>query len=120
MKLYKQFILMKFNDLRNEVAGGNLEQFPSAARMAKMQWDGELADLAARNVMACQCKYDKCRSTKLFKYAGQSVATFVYTGLASSIPDVDIINERIDYWFSKQTFVSVEQLESFHEVDGNP
>lgn len=36
---------------------------PIAARMAKMVWDDELAELAALNVKQCKLRRDKCRNT---------------------------------------------------------
>ncbi|XP_028894690.2 antigen 5 like allergen Cul n 1-like [Zeugodacus cucurbitae] len=95
----KDLIVDSHNNKRNTVAGGKTKLKP-ACRMATMQWDNELAELAALNVKQCQMKHDACRNTDAFKYSGQNLAwiTFYNTPNATklSLQSVDMWYDEID------------------------
>ncbi|XP_030572170.1 dihydrolipoyllysine-residue succinyltransferase component of 2-oxoglutarate dehydrogenase complex, mitochondrial-like [Drosophila novamexicana] len=112
---HQKLILSLFNELRNKVAGGGIENLPKAARMAKMSWCEELTHLALFNVKTCQSLKDKCRSTERFAYAGQNNAIFSYSGAESEYTDAEIIKEQIENWFAERSNASPEILGSFPE-----
>ncbi|ALC45747.1 scpr-A [Drosophila busckii] len=113
--MHEKLILSLFNELRNRVAGGQVEGLPKAVRMAKMSWCEELTHLAVFNVRTCQSLPDKCRSTERFAYAGQNNAIFSYSGAESEYTDAEIIKEQIENWFGKRANASPEILASFPE-----
>lgn len=66
-------VLTEHNRYRNQIALGNVPDFPSASRMATISWDATLAQLAELNVRQCEMKHDECRSTNDYRYAGQNL-----------------------------------------------
>lgn len=112
---HRKLILTLFNELRNNIAGGNFESLPKAIRMAKMSWCEELSHLALLNVKTCQSLTDKCRSTERFAYAGQNIAIFSYSGAETEYSDAEIIKEQIENWFSERSNASPEILANFPE-----
>ncbi|XP_075157840.1 venom allergen-1-like [Haematobia irritans] len=76
----KNAIINYHNEKRNLVAGGGAPNHQPACRMATMQWDDELAYLAALNVRQCKMLHDKCRNTNTFHYSGQNLAWRSYSG----------------------------------------
>ena len=113
MAPHKTMIMKMFNELRNEIAGGHIEPFPIATRMAHMKWSPELEYLATLNVRTCRNQYDKCRSTKLFPYAGQNIAIYSYTGEEDLYTDDEIIKERIEEWLEQYKNTDPEIINSF-------
>ncbi|XP_053948657.1 antigen 5 like allergen Cul n 1-like [Anastrepha ludens] len=90
-------IVNAHNVKRNLVAGGGTNLKP-ACRMATMQWDDELAALAALNVKQCQMKHDACHNTDAFKYSGQNLAWITFYGT----PDVaKLAQHSIDMWYNE-------------------
>ena len=79
----KQVLLDAHNEKRNLIAGGGAPKHGAACRMATMEWDNELAQIASLNVRQCQMAHDQCRNTDAFKYSGQNLAWFGYTGMAT-------------------------------------
>jgi hypothetical protein len=63
----QQLILNLHNTLRSQIASGSLANFPTANRMAQVQWDNELAYLADLNSKQCKMRHDKCRNTREIK-----------------------------------------------------
>ncbi|KAH8292231.1 hypothetical protein KR054_007358, partial [Drosophila jambulina] len=112
---HHKLILTLFNEIRNKVAGGQMEGLPMAIRMAKMSWCEELAHLAVLNVKTCESLPDKCRSTERFAYAGQNNAIFSYSGAESEYTDAEIIKEQIENWFAERSNASPDILSSFPE-----
>ncbi|XP_020799798.1 venom allergen 3-like [Drosophila serrata] len=112
---HHKLILALFNELRNKVAGGEIEGLPKAVRMAKMSWCEELAYLALLNVKNCQSLPDKCRSTERFAYAGQNNAIFSYSGAESEYTDAEIMKEQIENWFAERSNASPDILANFPE-----
>ncbi|CAD7083421.1 unnamed protein product [Hermetia illucens] len=107
---YKSAIVAKHNGYRNTVAAGNLPGFLSAVRMGTMQWDDELASLAALNVKQCAMKHDACRNTDRFKWSGQNLAWYW------SIPAATVdkaINNGIESWFNEYKDATMAQINSY-------
>ncbi|XP_061504594.1 antigen 5 like allergen Cul n 1-like [Anopheles gambiae] len=69
----KELILKLHNGLRSELAGGKMDGFAAAERMAVLEWDDELASLAEHNARTCQYLHDECRSTERYRNAGQNI-----------------------------------------------
>ncbi|XP_001359938.3 antigen 5 like allergen Cul n 1-like [Drosophila miranda] len=112
---HRKLILTLFNELRNNVAGGTIENLPKAVRMAKMSWCEELAHLASYNVRTCESITDKCRSTERFAYAGQNNVIFSYSGAESEYTDAEILKEQIENWFAERSNATPEILANFPE-----
>ncbi|KAH8392641.1 hypothetical protein KR200_004429 [Drosophila serrata] len=112
---HHKLILTLFNEIRNKVAGGQIEGLPMAIRMAKMSWCEELSHLALLNVKTCESLPDKCRSTERFAYAGQNNAIFSYSGAESEYTDAEIIKEQIENWFAERSNASPDILSNFPE-----
>lgn len=51
------------NTYRNDHALGKTPNYEPAVRMATLQWDPELAELADLNVRTCVYRHDQCRNT---------------------------------------------------------
>lgn len=97
-------VLDLHNKLRSKVAMGQQNYssnafYPSAARMATLHWDPELAAIAAANVRRCQYGHDKCRNTPQYPSAGQNIANLAFQD--TDYADEDVIRSFIDDWFSE-------------------
>ncbi|KAL9693543.1 hypothetical protein quinque_012828 [Culex quinquefasciatus] len=97
-------ILDAHNKLRSKVASGQQTYaanalYPQAARMATLQWDNELAAIAASNARRCVYGHDKCRNTIAFPYAGQNIAMFSYSGQTFTVNE--LITGFVNDWFSE-------------------
>ena len=79
----QQILLDAHNEKRNLVAGGGAPRHDAACRMATMQWDNELAQIASLNVRQCRMAHDQCRNTDTFKYSGQNLYMLYYFGMAT-------------------------------------
>ena len=113
MDPHRDMILKMFNEIRNQIAGGFVEPFPVAGRMAQLKWSPELEHLAEFNVRTCRHQYDKCRSTKLFPFAGQNIARYSYTGVEEDYTDDELIKERIEEWIDQFKDTPVEVINAF-------
>lgn len=104
------------NDYRNEVAGGEVDHLKPACRMATMEWDEELAKLAALNVRQCKMKHDECRNTENFKHSGQNLAILPYKDEANS---TELIDEAITLWFEENEDVEMKYIDKYpSDYDG--
>uniref|UniRef100_W8B4H9 Venom allergen-1 n=1 Tax=Ceratitis capitata TaxID=7213 RepID=W8B4H9_CERCA len=93
----KNQIVNAHNAKRDLVAGGKTA-LKAACRMATMQWDEELATLAALNVKQCEMKHDACHNTDAFKYSGQNLAwiSFYNSPNASKLSQ-----QSVDMWYNE-------------------
>jgi Cysteine-rich secretory protein family len=92
----KKLFLDEINNRRSQVASGQLAGFQPAKGMPMLKWDAELAKLAELNVKQCEMKYDECRSTKEFPYAGQNLA------VSSEYEDEETTARQVvEAWFSQ-------------------
>ena len=103
----KQLWVDAHNEKRNLIAGGGDANHSPACRMATMEWDDELAQLAALNVKQCKMAHDKCRNTDAFSYAGQNLAWMGFTG---PIDHAARMKQSVQMWFdevkdSKQSYI---------------
>jgi len=110
---YRERILTYFNEMRNAVAGGKLETFPVAARMAHMKWSNELEYLAGLNVKTCRNQYDKCRSTVEYPYAGQAIAISKYSGDEAAFSDDEIIKEKVEEWLDENQNTIIDYINAY-------
>ncbi|XP_067635721.1 uncharacterized protein [Eurosta solidaginis] len=106
-------ILDEHNKGRNALAGGEVEGFESALRMATMQWDEELHQLATFNVIKCECMTDGCRNTRPFKTVGQNSGYFGYTGKKSGFKDEDIIRNHTQSYFREHTLATMDDFRKY-------
>ena len=60
----KDLILNQHNQFRSDIALGKYEPFPTASRMAQMQYCPELEIPAILNTKQCNMKHDECRNTR--------------------------------------------------------
>lgn len=98
--IIKQIIINKHNDYRNKLALGGVPHFPSATRMATMQWNDELEFMASLNVKTCTGTHDVCRNTPAFKHSGQNIARRTTFNDTISPENIEYnIYHGIDRWF---------------------
>ncbi|XP_068146739.1 uncharacterized protein [Drosophila tropicalis] len=101
-------IVLRMNELRNQLAGGGFSGFTPADRMATIQWDFELAHLAKFNVLKCVLKRDICSNTLKFGHVGQTVS---YRGYRKKIPRLDkIVLKQINTWFKEREKSSMNDI----------
>ncbi|XP_037818682.1 antigen 5 like allergen Cul n 1-like [Lucilia sericata] len=94
----KQVLVDAHNEKRNFIAGGGDARHSPACRMATMEWDDELAAIAALNVKQCQMNHDRCRNTDAFKYAGQNLA---WMGFFGDVDHAEKLKESVEMWYSE-------------------
>ncbi|KAG0430528.1 hypothetical protein HPB47_022604 [Ixodes persulcatus] len=66
-------IVALHNDLRNDLASGNMAGFPSAANMLRLEYDGELAQLAQIHSQSCQFQHGCVGCGRIDRYLGQNL-----------------------------------------------
>ena len=93
----KDAIVDSHNAKRNTVAAGNTALSP-ACRMATMQWDEELATLAALNVKQCQMRHDACHNTDAFEYSGQNLAWITFYNTPNT---TRLSLQSVDMWYNE-------------------
>ncbi|XP_067635242.1 venom allergen-1-like isoform X2 [Eurosta solidaginis] len=105
----KQLILDTHNKYRNKVAGGATALKP-ACRMATLQWDNELASLAALNVKQCKMAHDECHNTDAYKYSGQNLAWITYYNTA----DIKYLTGKsVDLWYNEIKDTKMSHIKSY-------
>ncbi|XP_062553204.1 antigen 5 like allergen Cul n 1-like [Armigeres subalbatus] len=112
----QQLIVGLHNQLRSKVASGQQVNrtgtyFKQAAKMATLQWDTELANIAAANARRCVYGHDKCRNTATMKYVGQNIAYQAYYGM--SFTDNQLLSGFINSWFSEAENTTTQYLASY-------
>lgn len=107
---YKKILVDTHNEKRNLIAGGGDAKLSPACRMATMEWDDELANLAALNVMQCKMAHDKCRNTDAFKYSGQNLAWFGFTG---PVDHAAKLKQSVENWFSEVKDTKQSYIDSY-------
>ncbi|XP_011185173.2 antigen 5 like allergen Cul n 1 [Zeugodacus cucurbitae] len=110
---YIPLIVKEHNDRRNKVAAGNVTGYESAKRMAVMQWDQELADVATFNVKKCECEYDGCRNVRRFQYTGQNIVLQAYTGKMNAFTDKELIQDAIENWFEEYVAGKMDYMREY-------
>ncbi|XP_073835068.1 venom allergen-1-like [Musca autumnalis] len=106
----QEVLVNAHNAKRNLIAGGDQEEHDPACRMATIQWDDELALLAALNVLQCDIKHDRCRNTDAFKYSGQNIAWLGYHGASN---DEALLQKAVDYWYSEVKDSKMEYINKY-------
>jgi len=79
MSLYRDYIVDKHNEFRNQIASGTLRNrqgtsFSPANKMTTVKWDPNLAYLAQATVNDCVFAHSACRKTPTYKWAGENLA----------------------------------------------
>ncbi|KAH8361591.1 hypothetical protein KR084_009228 [Drosophila pseudotakahashii] len=108
-------ILDEHNALRNVLAAGKVTNLPQPDRMATLQWNPELADLATLNVKQCALQHDPCHNTPDFANSGQNLALINITLLQGEGNHTDecLIKESIGGWWNQSANITKEQLQRF-------
>lgn len=91
------------NEYRNIVASGGLPPFQRASRMSKINWDYQLAYIAAINVASCQFEHDDCRNTRNSKALGQNLHMVVNSRF---IDNQSMIRRALARWFIEHQWTS--------------
>ncbi|XP_039960561.1 antigen 5 like allergen Cul n 1-like [Bactrocera tryoni] len=105
----KNSIIASHNAKRNTVAGGKTALSP-ACRMATMQWDDELATLAALNVKQCQMKHDACHNTADFDYSGQNLAWITFYNTPNT---TQLSLKSVDMWYNEINNTKMEYINAY-------
>ncbi|XP_016934795.3 antigen 5 like allergen Cul n 1 [Drosophila suzukii] len=108
-------ILDEHNALRNVLAAGKVTNLPQPDRMATLQWNAELEDLATLNVKQCVLQHDPCHNTPDFHNSGQNLASINITLLQGEGNHTDecLIKESIGGWWNQSANITKEQLQRF-------
>ena len=106
----RQLLVNAHNEKRNFIAGGGDARHRPAGRMATMQWDNELAELAALNVKQCNIAHDQCHNTDAFKYSGQNLAWFGTTG---TFDNADRLKATVELWYNEVQYSRQSYIDSF-------
>ncbi|XP_055602434.1 antigen 5 like allergen Cul n 1-like [Uranotaenia lowii] len=114
----KSLILDLHNKLRSKIASGKQNYtrskfYPQAARMATLQWDPQLAEVAAANARGCEYGHDECRNTPKYPAAGQNIAIINYYGKTYS--DNELITRFINDWYSEYSDANPSIIGSYPE-----
>jgi hypothetical protein len=112
--------LNEHNTWRNQAAAGNIVGFqnqvlPSATRMAKMQWNAQLAQFASLNIKQCAMNHDACRGSSQFNFAGQNLAMSWTTGTIN--PDALILSS-IRSWAEEHVYTRISDIQSLQGTSG--
>ncbi|KAL5290428.1 Ag5r.2 family protein [Megaselia abdita] len=109
-------ILKSHNEKRNQVAGGEIANHLPAVRMATMEWDDELAKMAAFNVKTCNYGHDQCRNTNTFRFSGQNLAKNWWYG---SNPEIEpLVLGQIDSWFDENKDSDMTKINNVGSTEG--
>lgn len=116
-------ILDLHNRLRSKVAMGQQNYtssafYPSAARMATLRWDPELAAIAAANARRCKYGHDKCRNTQQYSSAGQNIANLAFQD--ADYADGDVIRNFINDWFAEYADANPTLMASYPKGYSGP
>lgn len=106
----RDLIVRRHNEKRNFIAGGGDVKHKAACRMATMQWDAELASLAALNVRQCAMIHDKCRNTVAFRFSGQNLARIGYYGTPSTS---QMFEKAINLWYNEVRYSNMSFINSY-------
>ncbi|XP_039960562.1 antigen 5 like allergen Cul n 1-like [Bactrocera neohumeralis] len=105
----KNLIVKLHNTKRNTVASGKTK-LKAACRMGTMQWNDELAALAALNVKQCQMKHDACHNTQAFKHSGQNLAWSSYYG-TPNVPQ--LLQKLINLWYNEIKYTTQAYINKY-------
>lgn len=106
----REFLLHTHNDLRNRLAGGQVEGYESAVRMASMSWDNEFEYLSALNLLQCYMAHDKCRRTPNYPYVGQNLAYLKWSHYDFELEEVLLF--LIEYWFEEKKYMTMNDIKT--------
>lgn len=106
----KQIIVDTHNEKRNFIAGGGDPRHRPASRMATMQWDDELASLASLNVKQCELSHDECHNTNEYRYSGQNLAWFGFSG---AVDHAYRLKEAVEFWYEEVEYSRQEYIDSY-------
>ncbi|XP_002023518.2 venom allergen 5 [Drosophila persimilis] len=109
----RKLILKMHNVRRNNIASGVLTKYKPAKRMATMQWNAELAKLAALNVKQCEMNHDACHNTQTFSASGQNLAMYGYSGLQSGMTIAQLINACVNNWWNEKKDATMAVINSY-------
>ncbi|XP_064455893.1 uncharacterized protein LOC135366636 [Ornithodoros turicata] len=114
----KKTILRVHNELRRNIARGQLGQFPQGANMIKLEWNDELAAIAQAHAELCRFAHDDMteRFTTQFKMTGQNLAT----SSSSTANDTSDWPAMINNWFDEYKDAPVSVIRSFRQTQGRP
>lgn len=131
-----RMIVHMHNKIRNDVAGGKhrfflradsayptgglYEYFPAADRMPQLEWDEELAYLAALNAERCIEEHDGKRSTTAFPRAGQNWYRVSNKSGNEGYPGITFsIDRGINKWISESDDVRQTDGDTCFESTGD-
>lgn len=103
--------IVKDHNAKRDKVAGEFHWFLPAERMGEMQWNYELAQMAALNVKTCKLGEDGCRNTKEYKFAGQSVGGWYWNGKDTALKDT-VLN-IINMWFGQYANATMADVEKF-------
>ncbi|XP_055611192.1 antigen 5 like allergen Cul n 1-like [Uranotaenia lowii] len=111
----KATIVKLHNLLRDKIASGKQDYpggfYPAAARMTTMQWDDELAYVAAANARKCVFAHDKCRNTPKYPASGQNLGLW---GFTRGKPNYDkIIDTLVNLWYKEYKDANPDYIQEY-------
>ncbi|KAH8265482.1 hypothetical protein KR038_009010 [Drosophila bunnanda] len=112
MKSYIEPLTKLFNEMRNNVAGGQYRNLPQAARMAKMSWSDELAWFAHLDVILCRKTTNHCHSSPYFYYIGVLTEEVFRSYGEDEVTNLEIMSEVVEYW--RGGIVQIDRKHTLH------
>ncbi|KAH8371381.1 hypothetical protein KR093_007121 [Drosophila rubida] len=112
MSEHQQNILNQLNQQRHLLAMGKVASLPVPEKMATLQWNDELEQLAAMNVKHCALINDVCHNTLEFRNSGQTVA-MQNISTAVEVTDEELVKSNIERWWDQAKHVTPDYVESY-------
>lgn len=94
---FKDLILKRHNEYRQQIASGSNSKFPTAKKMGVIEWDDTLQFVAEKHAIHCSFQHDQCRATPAYPKSGQNL---YYMATAMQYANAtNAVNEGLNAWF---------------------
>jgi Cysteine-rich secretory protein family len=108
----KDAILDYHNTCRSQIATGTIYggQFGTAKRMGTIQWDDELAMLAAINSKKCTMAHSSCVNTPEYQNVGENL--YIKYSMPEYEDDLTLMKAGMKGWFTEYKETSQDDIQT--------